>query len=317
MNIEVEHKDQNGNITNQTYFISRLAFIKHMAVAGMKYAPLPTKIMKIIGMFFQYNFYFQRSSFYNNKFSVPPNKIYDPTEKGQFSNLVGKAIADFLAKRIDNAIYTVNYEAAMKMKNMPIIGNRPDLLAFKNNETFAIEAKGYSGSAGNMDKHKQQSRTGGIPVNFTVASVSYNLYERVKCNYYDPYNENIRFDAELFKNLTRKYYAGFLKFLDYGDYKENTYKNEGFYEIDLFYPLFWDKYFFDRNQIIYCWKELFCYLRPKLIIPAKIRDFAKNGLTSEIKPFLFDYKDVNSKESERRIYIDNDRIGLKIERNGW
>ncbi|MCD6418213.1 hypothetical protein J7M00_05465, partial [bacterium] len=73
---------------------------------------------------------------------------------------------------------------AMKMQGMPISGQRPDLLAFKNNELFAIEAKGYSSnSPKDMNSHKEQSRTGGIPVDFTVASISYNLYDRVICNY--------------------------------------------------------------------------------------------------------------------------------------
>jgi hypothetical protein len=318
MNIEVEYKNQNGNITNRTYYISRLAFVKHMAIAGQRYAPHPKKILKTIAMFLQYGYYLQRNAFYKNRFSLPPREVSDPTEKGQFSNIAGKAIADFLAKRIDNALYTVNYEAAMRILGMPINGSRPDLLAFNNNATFAIEAKGYSGSAGNMNNHKAQSRTGRIPVNFTVASVSYNLYENVRCNYYDPYNDNIPFDNELFRNLTKEYYSGFYKFMEYGDYREINYQNESFYEVDLFYPPYWDKHFKKYEKPFrYFWEELFHFYRPRLIIPSKIQEFAKNGINNEIKPFLFENKNDNLKNSENRIYIDNDRIGLKIERNGW
>jgi hypothetical protein len=34
-------------------------------------------------------------------------------KKDNSPNLAGKAIADFLSKRIDQSIFTVNYEAAM------------------------------------------------------------------------------------------------------------------------------------------------------------------------------------------------------------
>ena len=317
MKIEVEHKDQNGKITNRNYFISRLAFVKHMAIAGQKYAPHPRKVLKTIGMFFQYGYFLQRKAFYNNRFSVPPDEIYDPTEKGQFSNLAGKAIADFLAKRIDNALYTVNYEAGMRMKGLPIIGGRPDLLAFKNNATFAIEAKGYSGGPGNMNKHKAQSKTGAISVNYTVASISYNLYDNVRCNYYDPYNDDVPFDYKLFRALTKEYYAGFSEFLKYGHFDEVKYQNESFYEIDLFYPPFWDKYFIEKKPFRYLWRDLFHFYRPRLILPININEFAKNGLNENVKPFIFESSNDNIKERDSKIYIDNDRIGLKIERNGW
>ncbi len=46
--------------------------------------------------------------FNNNRFSEPP--ICDPTEQGQFSGLAGKAIADFLSKKIDGSIFTIAYE---------------------------------------------------------------------------------------------------------------------------------------------------------------------------------------------------------------
>ncbi len=137
MNIQVEYKDNVGNISNRSYAMTRLAFAKHMAIAGQRYAPVPQKLMRTIAMFLHYSFYLKRQEFYNNKFSVPPTQLYDPTEKGQFSNLAGKAIADFLSKRIDRSLYTVNYEAAMKLLNMPLNVGRPDLIAYTTNSTFA------------------------------------------------------------------------------------------------------------------------------------------------------------------------------------
>ena len=289
MKIAVEYLDKDGNRSNINYDISKIGLVKHMATAGQRYAPSSHKILKTIGMFFQFSYFLQSSSLKNDKFSLPPNNLYDPTEKGQFSNIAGKAIADFLAKKIDNAIHTVNYEAAMKMKGMSIIGSRPDLLAFTNNSAFAIEAKGFSrSSVNNMTVHKNQSQTGGIPVNFTVASVSYNLYNQVKCKYHDPYNDNIKFDNKLFAESTKKYYLGFIDFLKFGNYKEVKYKNEKFYEVDLLSPYFMDMH---HHQL-------------KIILPEHIEKYAKKGLNTDIKPFSYDKDD--------QIYIDNDRIGLKF-----
>ena len=147
--------------------------------------------------------------------------------------------------------------------------------------------------------------------------ITHNLYEKVKCNYYDPYNENVPFDAELFRALTKEYYTGFSKFLEYGPFDEVEYQNESFYEIDLFYSSFWEKYFFHKHPFRHFWDEIFHFYRPRLILPINIKEFAQNGLTENIKPFLFESRNDNIKESDSKIYIDNDRIGLKIERNGW
>lgn len=122
MNIPVEYKDSAGTISNRTFNLTRLAFAKHMAIAGQGYAPRPQKLLRTIGVFFHYGYYIQSHDFYNNNcFSEPPIQLSDPTEKGQFSNLVGKAIADFLSKRIDNSLFTVNYEAKITIKE----GQRP------------------------------------------------------------------------------------------------------------------------------------------------------------------------------------------------
>jgi hypothetical protein len=105
---------------------------------------------------------------------------------------------------------------------MPLNVGRPDLLAYKQNSMFAIEAKGYSGGHGNMTTHKTQSQTGGIPVNFSVACVSYNLYNNIKCNYHDPYYEGIPYDHKLLKLLTKQYYSGLSEYSNkkYFEYSE-------------------------------------------------------------------------------------------------
>lgn len=304
MKIEVEYLDKYGSMSNQNHYISKLGLVKHMAIAGQRYAPTSKKIFKTIGMFLQYSYFLQSNALNKDKFSLPPHNLYDPTEKGQFSNIVGKGLADFLAKKINNALHTVNYEAAMKIKNMRISGSRPDLLAFTNNETFAIEAKGYTKhSVNDMLSHKNQSQAGAIPVNFTVASVSYNLYDKVKCKYHDPYNKNIPFDEELLSEITKRYYSGIMNFLDYADYEEVEYKNEKFYEVDILSSNFIDGHY---NRIFrYFFHDLLHYNRLKLILPKRIEKYSKEGLSSRTEPFLYN-------NSNKEVYIDNDRIGLKI-----
>lgn len=311
MNILVEYKNTAGHIVNQSHRLSRIAFAKHFAIAGQGYAPRPQKFMRILGMFLHYSYYLKKSGFNNDRFTEPPLELSDPTEKGQFSNLVGKAIADFLSKRIDKSIFTVNYEAAMRVYNPPIPlsikgrqVSRPDLLAYTSNSIFAIEAKGYSGNSGNMTTHKNQSKTGGIPVNYTVASVSYNLYNKVKCKYHDPYNDNIPYDKELLRRLTKNYYKGLLGFLDekFFNYQITEFQNEMFYEVDLSYMIF------NESPVQNFWLyEIFDFYNPKLILPKNIRELAENGIIENNKPFIFE-----SNQAENNIYIDNDRVGLKI-----
>ena len=66
MDIKVEYKDKQGKVTNPKYSLSGLAFVKHLACAGMHYAPRAQKLLRIIGMFLHYNPYMQRQAFYNN-----------------------------------------------------------------------------------------------------------------------------------------------------------------------------------------------------------------------------------------------------------
>ena len=294
--------------------MTRLAFVKHLAISGQAYAPKMQKLVRAIGMFLHYNKYIQRKEFYvGNRFSEPPFELSDPTEKGQFSNLAGKAIADFLSKKINSSIYTVNYEAAMRMHIPPIpLSNngkqvkRPDLLAFSKDECFAIEAKGYSSEGcANMKKHKTQSMAGGIKVNFSIASVSYNLYNEVKCKYHDPFNDNVPYDNELLKRLTKKYYNGLLDFLnpEYFSYQKVKIQGEEFYEVSLIN--FLRNYFINIPFFIpFEWLE---YYQPSIIIPINISEYAKNGITNEIEPFIFE-----NKEQIGDTYIDNDRIGIRI-----
>lgn len=310
MNLFVEYKNSSGVLSNQTYKLTFLSLIKHLAIAGQGYAPKPQKLIRCIGMLFHYSYYLKRRSFYNNHFSLPPNILYDPTDISQFSNIAGKAIADFLSKKIDKSMFTINYEAAMVAKGMKLKGQRPDLIAFNRSSIFAIEAKGYSSGYRNMAKHKKQSQMGGIPVNFTVACISTNLYNGVKCKYHDPVNENTEFDLALFNQLTRNYYKGLLGFIEskYFEYREVKIRGEHFYEVDLFQSMrnslfFEDDYHFGHFGYL----EILRFLRPKLILPIDIRLYSNSGVGDTLQPFVFEAADQFS-----NTFIDNDRVGLRI-----
>lgn len=310
MNLTVEYRDATGIISNQTHNLTQIAFAKHLAIAGQGLSPRPQKLIRTLSMFFHYYYYMQRHAFNNNRFSEPPIELSDPTEKGQFSNLAGKAIADFLSKRIDQSIFTINYEAAMRLRNMPLNTRRPDLIAFNQNSMFAIEAKGYSSGYVNMTTHKAQSQTGGLPVNFSVACVSYNLYNDVRCKYHDPYNDNVPYDKELLKKLTQQYYSGLAEFLNekYFKYREIEIQGEKFYEVELLNGTF-EKLFPGEFPLKKFWSsEIIEFYRPRLILPNAIRDYKEEGITNEIQPFIFD----TNKEQEKYLYIDNDRVGLQI-----
>ncbi|MGE7122509.1 hypothetical protein ACQKIC_20210 [Peribacillus sp. NPDC046944] len=120
-----------------------------MAIAGQAYTPNKRRMRRMLGMYLHYADYLRRISFKSKKphFSVPSNFKYDPTEKGHFSNLAGKSLGDFLAKKLSGAVLTFNYEASMKKRGTPIVGSRPDLLCIRRDSSyFALEAKGYTES---------------------------------------------------------------------------------------------------------------------------------------------------------------------------
>lgn len=288
--------------------MSRLAFAKHMAFAGQRYSPIPAKLFRTLGMFLHYSQYMRHDAFSASRFSLPPAVLSDPTEQGQFSNMAGKAIADFLSKRIDHSIATMNYEAAMREMGLPLYQvRRPDLLAFTQSAQFAIEAKGRApGDPGNMANHKAQSLTGGIPVQFTVACVTYDLYNSVKCNYHDPFNDNVPYNSELLAALTKDYYSGLAQYLneDSFEIRETQHQGEKFHEVDLSRPM---RYFLEKEFLGHPMPFRWWRLGLSLLLPWDIRAYAKYGITRATKPFL-----QGAEPSGGVVYIDNDRVGLRI-----
>ncbi|MCO6495130.1 MAG: hypothetical protein J5I91_05555 [Bacteroidetes bacterium] len=315
MIIRTKYQDSSGNIENQAHSMTRLSFIKHAAIAGQGYAPRLHKIRRIIGAWFWYQSYLNRDDFYNhNRFSQPQIRFSDPTEKGFFSNIAGKAISDFLSKRIHRSILTVNYEAAMRIKGHKIKGSRPDLIAFQSSRrAFAIESKGYDKSSiSNMTNHKNQSASGPISLNFSVASVSYNLYNDVHCNYYDPVLPEAEFDDDLLRTLSKKYYSGFKEFVDerYFNKTEVEYNNERFIEIEIFTERFLRSNYLSDDLLIpfRFLYEIISHPGFRLLVPQNIEEICETGLNLDTEPFIM------SEDYPNDLYIDNDRIGLKINR---
>ena len=289
----------------------KLAFIKHFSFAGLGFVPWPQKWKRVIGSFFLYGPYM--TSFCQGHFIDP---YYDPTAKAQFSNLVGKAIADFLVKRIDGAILTLNYEWAMRQIDLKVQGSRPDLLALlRGGAKIAIEAKGYSRGPGNVRRHKFQALRGPIPVQFAVASIAFNLYHRVEAVYYDPERPE-ETNLELWQYLSKKYYFRLLSFLKKGlklgilEWKEKRMPIKG-EEFNIFKidwnrlesfiansyedQRFWSKYL---STWSWPWQEV------SLLIPSNIFIFSLHGLPIDIGPFL--------SEGRENLYIDSDRVGILI-----
>jgi hypothetical protein len=308
MKIDVKYKDTTGYISKRSVILTRLALFKHLAIAGQGYAPALNKVMRTIGMMLHYYYYIQKDDFDNNRFSEPPKELSDPTEKAQFSNLVGKAIADYLSKKIDKSIYTVNYEAVMRMQGKKLVGSRPDLIAYCPKSVIAIEAKGrHDSTPGNMQKYKVQSQSGSIIVNSSVACVSYNLFQKVNCNYYDPIVSDSPYDNEILRALSRSYYAGLKEYLNKDYFRIETVQigKEKFYEIKISELFLRQKY--SRLLLFpFYWVKLFQFYNPRLLLPINIEDLSKKGLSSETRPFEYD-----SNDSEN-LYIDNDRVGFKI-----
>lgn len=296
MIINVEHLDHYGNTNQLKLKLSYFALIKHLAVAGQGFQPSLRKDLKMLAMLYQFKDYLDHNSLRQSRFSKPPKYRYDSTELRQFSNTVGKTIADFIAKRLDNAIVTLSYEGVMKELSIPIRKSRPDLLCIGTGCVFALEAKGFSTktvSDNAMIKYKRQSQSGPFTVNFSVASVSFNLYRKISVKYYDPFNDDIPYDwEELTLKMTRLYYKSLLEYLN-----ENIFNieylsvgNKKYYKLKLS----------NRDRTLRLYKALMGHY--SILLDYRIRDWSERGLSDrEMSPYEKD-----------NIFIDSDGIGLMV-----
>ncbi len=306
MEIEVIHKDSLGVSTNKLFNLSTLGFIKHFGLAGQSYGTTIRAIRRAIGTYFLYHDFFKTTDLINSRFSKPPAYFYDPTDQGDFSTIAGRAIADFLARRIDGATHTYTYEGAMLMEGFNKINvPRADLYCFNSLNQFAIESKGFSDrtvSENQMTIHKTQSNQGPLDIQFSVASVSYNLYNKIKNKYYDPVNDNSKFNIELNRKISSTYYSGFAELLkEKNDLPTLNFsdKNREFTLMPIYSP--YDDYLFHDRKFRY---RPYRYGTLFLVLDKRIKQFAKEGfLKNEEKNEI----------SEDGLYIDNDGIGLMID----
>ncbi len=213
MQINVEYIDRNKRLSVLKPILSLPAFLKHAAISGQggDYGFLPS-MSRGIGVMMFYGRYFDMNWLLKfHGFKKPLMHFYDPTEQAAFSNIVGKAIADFLSKEILGAKFTHSYEAVMYAMGYGVshYSQRPDLYCTTSNQQFLVEAKGYSKrSVGprEMQTHKLQSQSGPIKVNFSVASVAYNIYSGIRCKFHDPVSPDVPFHKAVNDSLAKQYY---------------------------------------------------------------------------------------------------------------
>ena len=242
MKLEVEHIDDKGQINHIELNLSYLQFIKHLAFAGMGENRYPNNSFRYLGHMFEFVQYWGPE---RNHFSIPKIIFNDPTERGQISNKIGKALADFLSKKIYGAKYTHNYEDAMVLNGYPIKGERPDLYCDTRSRQFAVEAKGLKASTvstNQMLKHKSQSRQGPVPVHFSVASVAYNLYQAPSVKFHDPVGDDVKYSKDINNELIATYYRSILdsiKQLDLEQSKNTEHIPKDFiaYRLPKIYPI--------------------------------------------------------------------------------
>lgn len=212
MKYELIHLDAAGKKTTSTDRISFLAFVKHATFAGINRRFFPLLPFRYTGLFFE----FVPSFFWSNHFQLLPELANDPTETAYLSNRIGRAFADYFSKKLYGAKFTHSYECAMELRGHPIMGERPDFYCDTLTKQFAVEAKGYSAqsiSDTKMGIHKDQSKTGPLKVNFSAASVAYNLYKSPKIKFYDPEGDNVPYDNALNLELRGLYYHSVLHFI--------------------------------------------------------------------------------------------------------
>jgi hypothetical protein len=214
--IALIRRDAAGKQSDDEISIGLLPFLKSVATAGDIDPGWFRSFRKAIGFLLQYSEHF----YYVPHFGFALRHWLgheDPTELGQFSNKVGKAIADYLARRLSGAIHTHTYEAALTARRLPVVGRRPDLYCDTGHEQFSMEAKGFSApsvSENAMNNYKAQAQAGPLPVNFAIACVSYNIFGPVGCKYYDPPVGDAPYNNGLNRMLARLKYARLLSLLD-------------------------------------------------------------------------------------------------------
>lgn len=235
MRYQLEHLQASGAMQKSTGDIGFLAFCKHLAFAGFGVQRSPMFIYRYLGFFFEWRQYWQSNPYHFSMLSPFDN---DPTERSYVSNKIGRAYADYFVKKLYGARFTHAYEDAMVRYGYQVKGERPDYYCDNLMHQFAVESKGYSKksvSQNEMTDHKQQSQRGPIPVNFSVASVAYDLYQNPKIKFHDPVNDNIKYNNEVNLQLRSLYLSSILEFLESSGAEQSRSDYDDYYSFDLDY----------------------------------------------------------------------------------
>ena len=225
---QLEIKDSHGNLSTSKNIISYLEFVKTISFAGITSNSNPLQNL----FRFLENIYGFAPSFIDGKFHIHPELENDPTEKGQFSNKVGRTFAVYLAKKISGAKYVYIYECALKNKGYSISGTRPDYYCDTTTQFFSLEAKGRGDSSiseTDMQSYKHQSQSGSLPKSFSIASATFNIYDSPKIKFYDPESDKKEYEYRFSEALRKDYYKGVLKILNSSFFNQSENIKEDFY----------------------------------------------------------------------------------------
>lgn len=279
--------------------ISLPEFLKHAAIAGqgVHNGGRPT-IQRAIGLLLYFHEYIDIQASHFSGFRYPT--IKDPTELAQFSNIVGKAFADLVAKRYAGAIHTLTYEMAMINSGHSLTGKRPDFYCITATDAFALEAKGRIGSVSNaqMTAWKTQAGKGPLKVPRCFASAAHDLYGPTPgCRFHDPVGQGYERNSERDQRLVLDFYRSFLG-------KDRI--DEPDAEIG------------DRAYAVLLTAD-FQTLQIRFVLDMEISNAISKGdgerLVRGVEPFTS--TDRRSQyEEDRNFYMDKDGIGVIIELTG-
>jgi len=126
------------------------------------------------------------------------------------SRITGRAIGDMFAKSHFGARYTLCYEHALLVNAIVQSGKSPDFYCIDrlNTKAFTVEAKGFSkrtiGPA-QFAQHKAQSAASQLPIHYSVASVTHNIYSKIMARVEDPEHEASPLDPSFARGLVESY----------------------------------------------------------------------------------------------------------------
>lgn len=210
MIVPVEHINGAGVVNNFVLGISLPVFLKHAALAGQGPGPtlFPT-LTRGFGLLLYYQDYINVGPGLTLQGFHRPT-ICDPTELGDFTTIAGKTFADILAKFVLGTPFTFTYEAALVALGFPLIGPRPDFFCISPAGQFSLESKGrqtVTAPAALLAEAKVQSATGAIPVPFSYAAVTFDLYGTTQCRFHDPVQRDAPDDLDLHLRLVNGYHG--------------------------------------------------------------------------------------------------------------